>query len=298
VRRPLVALLLVASTIGAASVAFAQESTQADAGVPPPPTVTVTQTATPPPPPPPPAPTKDTAEEQEPLRLGRFMQLESDRAHNQRYGSTTLKMIGGAADVGLGIGTFAYTSSYCGSHACSAADQTIFTVVSVFPIVIGGVMIIDGILTLVTPSPMERLLEIYAPTAIDKNMSATQRLARGEALLLLAAESERKNRTVNAVSSFVGAAICVGLGFWTGLDTANFPEPNNALFAFTFAGAGVLQVLAGIGALWYERGAAEIAWEQWHAAHEHVTVETARVHFTPMFAPTRGGATGGLSLRF
>jgi len=117
-------------------------------------------------------------------------------------------------------------------------------------------------------------------------------------MLFEAAEAERGRRSFSAMGSFVAAALCVGFAFWTGLDTGHFPTPDNVLLATSFGSLAAVEVIAGIGSLWWERGPAEIAWEQWHATHEPVTVQTSTVHFTPTFAPTRGGATGGVLLRF
>jgi hypothetical protein len=100
------------------------------------------------------------------------------------------------------------------------------------------------------------------------------------------------------VSSFIVAAVGIGFAIGFGADTNDFPTPTNVLLATSFAGMAVIEVLAGIGSLWWERGPAEVAWDQWHALHEPVVVQTSRIHITPTFSPLPGGATGGVLLRF
>jgi hypothetical protein len=296
VRRFVVSLAVFASFVSLASMASAQDA-QPDGGAAVIPTATTTQTTQPPPPPPvTTTATPPKEDEQEPLRLGRFLELEAQRAQRQRYGSAALAMIGGAIDVGIGIGTFAYVSS---NSALFGDDQPLFTFISVFPMVLGGAQILGGLIDIFSASPMERLFEIYAPLAIRTDLTPTQRVSRGEALLFTAAETERGHRVAGAVSSFVVAAVAAGFAIGIGADSGDFPPPNNVIFAASLAGASVISIVQGIGALWWERGTAEVAWEQWHSMHEHVVVHTeSKVHFAPNFAPVHGGAVGGLSLVF
>ncbi len=280
------AAALFASTVSLSSVAFAQDA--------PVPSAAVTVTTPPPPPPQPPPPVVAKEDEQEPLRLGRFLELEAQRASRQRYGNATLSMIGGGITVGIGIGTYAYLSS--NNLFNDATNGTLYTIIAVVPLVIGGVQILGGVIDLFTGSPMERLFEVYAPIAIRSDLTPTQRVARGEALLMTAAESERGRRITGAVTTFVLGAVLAGFAIGFGADN-NIMSPDNVLIAASLGGAALVSFVGGVGALWWERGPAEIAWEQWHSMHEHVVVHTeSKVRFAPTFAPIRGGATGGLSL--
>jgi hypothetical protein len=170
--------------------------------------------------------------------------------------------------------------------------------VSALPIVFGGLQILSSVYSLFSVTPMEHLLEMYAPIAIDRNLTPAQRVARGEGLLFAASEIEHGRRTINAVGSFLVAAICAGFAIGIGLDTNDFPTPDNVLLATSLGGLAITEIVSGIGSLWWERGTAEVAWDQWHAMHEPVTVQTSRIQLRPTFAAIRGGGTGGLSLRF
>jgi len=303
VRRFVFTAALLASVVP--TVAFAQDAQ---------PSATVTAVAPPPPPPPTTQPNpgaqrsgatdvggaqrsvRDDTDEQEPLRLGRFLELESQRAARQRYGSAVISMVGGALDAGIGIGTFAYLSSNGALN--DPTNGALYTVIAVIPIVIGGLQFVGGVVDLFATTPMERLFETYAPIAIRSDLTPTQRLARGEALLMTAAESDRARRVMSAATSFLLGAVLTGFAIGFGVDN-QIPQPDNAVLAVGLAGAALVSVIGGAGALWWERGPAEVAWEQWHAMHEHVVVHTeAKVRFAPSFAVIRGGATGGLSLLF
>ncbi len=243
---------------------------------------------------PPPA----SVSEQEPLRLGRFLQVEADRARNARYGTAGIGVVAGAVEVGIGIGLYAAVSS---DSSLQGTDQSFLDFILAIPIVVGGLGMLSSVLSLFSVSPMEGLVDAYAPVAIDKNLTPAQRLGRGEGMLAAAAESEHKRRTVSAVTSFVFGGIIAGFAVAFGADSTLFEGETGAdaaLLSASFAGLSVAEVLSGFGQLWWERGPAEIAWEQWRSSHEEVVVQVSRVHVTPTFAPMRGGATAGLSLRF
>ncbi len=308
VRRSFIALLLAASVVPLAAIslsaspASAQDAQGADAGAPIASSATATATVTAPPAVTVTAPAVPTVivpirEDAElmPLHLGRFLEVEAERARTQRFGSGALTMVAGGIDIAIGIGTFAFIDS---SLAPNDPDRPVLTALSVIPIALGGAVFLGGLLSLFTPSPMEHLFEAYAPIAIDKNLSPAQRLGRGEGMLLAASESEHGRRVVGAVTSFVLAAIIAGVAIGIGVDSSDFPPPNNAILAASLAGVSVVSIVQAIGALWWERGPAEIAWEQWHSAHEPVVVQTSKVHFSPNFAPIRNGAVGGFSLVF
>jgi hypothetical protein len=302
VRRSLYAWLLVTSLTPIASVAFAQDTaidggapiaTSATASVttpPPPPTVTATVVV------PPPTTTTSAISEQEPLRLGRFLQVEADRARAARYGNAAFGTIGGAVNVGIGIAVYAVVSS---DSSLAGSDQSLFDFIAAIPIVFGGLSMLSSILSLFSVSPMENLVNAYAPIAVDKSLTPAQRLGRGEGMLVAAAGAEHGRRVVSSVTSFVFAGLMAGVAVFFAADTSLFPgTPDGALFAASFAGLSVAEVITGIGQLTWERGPAEVVWEQWHAAHEDVVVQVSQVHFAPLFAPTHGGATAGFSLRF
>jgi hypothetical protein len=281
-----------------ASVAFAQDA-QPDGGAP---VASSSSVPTTPPPPPPPTvtvvtkpPPTSTVSEQEPLRLGRFLQLEADRARAARYGNAGLGTLGGAIEVGFGIAAYAIVSSI---PASEISDQPLFEVVAAIPIVFGGLQIVSSLFSLYTVTPMESLLDAYGPIAVDKNLTPAQRLGRGEGMLAAAADLDHRRRTVSAISSFVLAGLMAGLSIFFAVDTTDFPSPDGPLLSVSFAVTSLTTLFSGVGQLWWERGSAEIAWDQWRSSHEDVVVQVSRVHFAPMFAPTRGGATAGLSLRF
>jgi hypothetical protein len=293
VRRSLCAWLLTLSMVPMGSIALAQDA-QPDGGAP------IASSSSVPTPPPPPTVTVVTkppsgVSEQEPLRLGRFLQVEADRARAARYGNAAFGTISGAIEVGLGIATYVVVSSDSG---LAGSDQTLFEVIAAVPIVFGGLQMLSSLLSLYSVSPMESLLDAYAPVAVDKNLTAAQRLGRGEGMLAAAADVERRRRVVSGVSSLVVAGLLVGVSIFFAADTTDFPSPDGPLLSVSFAVASAASLFSGIGQLWWERGAAEIAWDQWRSSHEDVVVQVARVHVAPTFAMVRGGATAGLSLRF
>jgi hypothetical protein len=301
---------LVASIVPIASLASAQDATQ-DAGAPitttttntttttatttaaptatTPPTPTVTTT---------PQTTVTTPSEQEPLRLGRFVELEADRARAKRYGGSAVEMVVGAG--GILSGALVFTLDTTG------VDQSLVTVLDILGVaslIAGGLAVVDGIISLVVPSPMERLFDRYAPVAIDKSLSASDRLRRGELMLEAMANAERTQRITGAASSIVLAVLEAGLAIFVAADNDLWANDGNAgadraIFTAAFALGAVTSLGDGIGKIVWERGAAEVAWEHWHSMHETVTVQTSKVKFTPSVAPIHGGAVAGFSLRF
>jgi hypothetical protein len=295
-RRSLLALCLVGSIVPIASLASAQDA--ADAGAPIATTSATTTTAPTPTPTQTQAPTPTltlTPSDQEPLRLGRLIELEADRARAKRYGGSAVEMIVGAG--GVIAGALVFTTN------TSGFDGSLLAVLGVAAIVGGGLQIVDGIISLVVESPMERLFNRYAPVAIDKTLSVTDRMRRGELMLEAMANAERTQRITGGASGIVLGVLLGGLAVFVGADNDIWNGVTNAttdrpLFTTVFALAATASIGEGIGKVMWERGAAEVAWEHWHAMHESVVVQTSKVHFTPMVGPTRGGAVAGFSLRF
>ncbi len=301
-RRSLLALALVSSIVPIASLANAQDA-QPDGGAPittttatvtTPPTTTVappaTTTATPPP--------QTTPSEQEPLRLGRFVELEAERARAKRYGGSAVEMVVGAG--GILSGALVFTIDTTG---VDSSLVTVLDILGVASIIAGGLALIDGIISLVVPSPMERLFDRYAPVAIDKSLSPSDRLRRGELMLEAMANAEHTQRITGAASSIVLAIIEAGLAIFVAADNDIWANDGNAdadraIFTAAFALGAITSLGDGIGKIVWERGAAEVAWEHWHSMHETVVVQTSKVKFTPTVGPVRGGAALGFSLRF
>lgn len=298
-------MAFVSSIVPIASLASAQDATQ-DAGAPitttttttattatvtattaPTSTPTPTQTQTPAPP---------STSEQEPLRLGRFIELEGDRARARRYGSSAVGMLIGAGTIVSGALVFTIDSG----------DPTLNTVIDmlgVFSMIMGGVQVVDSLISFFVPSPMERLFDRYAPIAIDKSLTSADRLRRGEMMLEAMASSEHSQRTLNGVSSIVVGVLLAGVGIFIGADNDLWgTDPSltfdRAIITTSFELIAASSIAEGVGKVVWERGAAEVAWEHWHAMHETVVVQTSKVHFTPMFGPTHNGAMAGFSLRF
>ena len=249
------------------------------------PTPTPTQTATP-----------ASTLEQEPLRLGRLLELEADRARARRYGGSAVGMIVGAGTIVSGALVFGIDSG-------DPNLNTIVDMLGVFTMVMGGLQIVDGIISLVVPSPTERLFDRYAPIAIDKSLTAADRLRRGEMMLEAMANTERSQRTLNGASSIVVGVLLAGLGVFIGADNDLWgTDPSfsldRAIITTSFELVAAASIAEGVGKVVWERGAAEVAWEHWHAMHETVVVQTSKVTLTPMFGPTHNGAMAGLSLRF
>jgi len=318
-RRSLLALAFVSSIVPIASLANAQDATQ-DAGAPITTTTTTTTTATT-------TPTTTTAPtqtqtpaqtqpqtqtqtqtqtqappastlEQEPLRLGRLIELEADRARARRYGASAVEMVVGAG--GIVSGALAFTID---TNGLDPGWTTLLDILGVASIVAGGLAIVDGIISLVVQSPTERLFERYAPVAIDKSLSASDRLRRGELMLEAMANAERTNRITGAATSIVLAVIEAGLAVFVAADNDLWVNDQNAsadraIFSAAFALGALTSLGEGIGKAMWERGAAEVAWEHWHSMHETVVVQTSKVKFTPMLGPTHNGAIAGFTLRF
>jgi hypothetical protein len=307
VRRSLYALSFIVALAPIASIASAQDApTQTDAGAPtttvvPTPTQTQAPTPTPtqtqaPTPTPTQTPTPSAAiSDQEPLRLGRMLELEADRARARRYGSSATQMVLGAGAV--------IASSLLFTVSVDPSFQTLFDILAVAGMVSGGLTIIDGVISLFATSPMERAFERYAPVAIDTSLSPSERLHRGEALLEAMSNAERSLRYTSGVESLIlgGLEAALAIVFaadndlWVGDPNGS---TNRALFGVAFGVAAIGSIGEGIAKIGWERGPAEVAWEHWHASHEAVTVHTSKVRFAPSVGPTRGGAAVGFSLRF
>ena len=315
-RRSLLALALVSSIVPVASLANAQDATQ-DAGAPITTTTTTTTTTTAtttaptatqtpttqtqtqtPPPAQTQAPTQHGVSEQEPFRLGRFVELEADRARAKRYGGSAVEMVVGAGGILSGALVFTIDTTNVDPSLVTVLD-----ILGVASIIAGGLAVVDGIISLVVPSPMERLFDRYAPVAIDKSLSPSDRLRRGELMLEAMANAERTQRITGAASSIVLAVLEAGLAIFVAADNDLWANDGNAdadraIFTAAFALGAVTSLGDGIGKIVWERGAAEVAWEHWHTMHETVVVQTSKVKFTPSVAPIHGGAVAGFSLRF
>ncbi len=295
---------VLAACLPLASVAFAQNGGQpeADGGAP----IASTNVAPPPPPPPtvtaviaqPPPPVVPTISEQEPLRLGRLVELEADRARTRRYGASAVEMIVGVGGIISGSLAFAINT-----NGVDPTFVTLLDTLGVVSMVVGGLAIIDGVVSLIVESPMERMFDRYAPVAVDKTLSAADRVHRGEQLLESMAALEHTQRTTSGAGALVIAGLEVGLAIFFAADNDLWANDTNAgfdrpVFATLIGLGAVSSIGEALAKLIWERGPAEVAWEHWHTAHEIITVQTARVHVTPTFTPIRGGATAGLSLRF
>ncbi|HEY2367082.1 MAG TPA: hypothetical protein VGH87_11890 [Polyangiaceae bacterium] len=299
-------MCLVSAIVPFASLASAQDAQSADGGAPITTTTATTSATTPPTttiaPPPPAVTTQTTTQsspsEQEPLRLGRFVELEADRARAKRYGGSAVEMVVGAG--GILSGALVFTIDTTG---VDSSLVTVLDILGVASIIAGGLALVDGIISLVVPSPMERLFDRYAPVAIDKSLSPSDRLRRGELMLEAMANAERTQRITGAASSIVLAVLEAGLAIFVAADNDIWANDGNAdadraIFTAAFALGAVTSLGDGIGKIVWERGAAEIAWEHWHSMHETVVVQTSKVKFTPTVGPIRGGAVAGFSLRF
>ena len=306
-------MALVSSIVPVASLANAQDATQ-DAGAPiatttttatttattttaPTPTPTQTQTQTPTPPQTQTqTQTPASTQEQEPLRLGRLIELEADRARARRYGGSAVSMIIGAGGVASGALLLTLDTT-------DPTTNTIFDMLGVFTMVLGGLQVVDGLYSLFVPSPTERLFDRYAPIAIDKSLTATDRLRRGELMLEAMANAEHTQRITGAATSIVTGVLLAGLGIFVGAfndlwGTDPSLQTDRVIITLSFELVAASSIAEGIGKAVWERGAAEVAWEHWHAMHQTVVVQTSKVKFTPMFGPTHNGAMAGFNLRF
>ena len=68
----------------------------------------------------------------------------------------------------------------------------------------------------------------------------------------------------------------------------HFGDPHGA--------SSIVTVGAGIAQIWFERGPAELALGHWEASQGRLHESLDRPRITPIFAPTRGGATAGVRL--
>ncbi len=300
-RRSFYALSFIAALVPIAQVASAQDA-QTDAGAPNA-TTTVTQPA--PTQTQAPAPTQtatvqtvtpaSTVSDQEPLRLGRMLELEADRARARRYGSSVLQMVLGGGAVALSAAVL--------TVPVDPSVQTLFDILAVAGMVSGGLTIIDGVISLFASSPMERAFERYAPIAIDNSLTPGERVHRGEALLESMAASERSLRMTAGVENIILGSLETALAIvfaadndlWVGVGNADI---ERAFFGVAFGVAAAGAFGEAIAKMVWERGPAEVAWEHWHASHEVVTVQTSKVRIVPTLGPTHGGAAAGFSIRF
>ena len=308
VRRSICLLALI-SVAAAAPIAFAQDqttqTTQPDAGAP---TASVTASATVPPPPAPTAtapqtmtmtflgPAKPRVSEETVFQLGRLVELEADRARSRRYFGSAFELLGAGTVIAAGALQFTVDTTGVDPNLV-----TVFQVLGGVEIGFGVAMALDGIVSLFVKSPMERMFDEYAPIAVDKSLTPAERLRRGEGLLEAMANRERTARITGLASSVISAVITTGVGVWLVADNDFWGNDPTSNFYRPFLGAMLgLSVVSVAGeavakALW-DRGPAEIAWEHWRISHEPASVQTSRIQIRPMFAPTVGGAMGGLRL--
>ncbi len=309
--RPSICLLAVLAAGAVAPLAFAQGTSVAtDAGAP---TASVTASATTAPPPavtvaasapkttPPVAATataKPAVSEQTVYQLGRLVELEAERARGRRYIGSSVELVGAASVITAGAIVFTLDTT--------GADPNLVTLMQVLggvEIAFGGVMAIDAIVSLFVESPMERMFDAYAPVAVDKSLTPAERLRRGEGLLEAMASRERAARITGVAGGIIAAAIEAGVGVWLVADNDFWGnDPTTSFYRPVFGALIGLSVVSAVGdalakALW-ERGPAELAWEHWRISHEPASVETSRLQIRPIFAPTLGGAMGGLRVRF
>jgi len=307
--RSLPVLLLSASVLSVAVAASAQDqpapppsasaTASSSAPTPPPPPATATATAAPPPAPAPPPPATKREDEQEPLRLGRLIETEADRARARRYGGSVIGMVTGAGVIVSGAILMAVGTP-------PGYDSTPVDILGVMTIALGGVQVLSNVISLFATTPMERLFDAYAPIAIDKEIAPSERVRKGEVLLGAMAEAERGRRNTEAVSGLVLGAVYAGFAVVFAVDDQIIVSPDpqtNGLFRAAFAvafGFGAASAVGeAIGAWIWDRGPAEVAWEHWQASHGSVTVRTeSSLQLRPVFTPVLGGGTAGLRLRF
>jgi hypothetical protein len=228
------------------------------------------------------------------FQLGRLVELEADRARARRYLGSAFEIVGAGSIIASGAFEFTFDTS-----GIDPSLVTVFQVLGGVEIGLGIAMALDGVVSLFVKSPMERMFDAYAPIAVDKRMSAAERLRRGEGLLEAMANRERSARITGIASSVIAAAIETGVGIWLVADNDFWGSDPTSNFYRPFLGAMLgLSVVSVAGeavarALW-ERGPAELAWEHWRISHEPASVQTSHLQIRPMFAPTVGGAVGGL----
>jgi hypothetical protein len=312
--RNLPVLLLSASVLSIAAAAAAQDQPPAasssassttaptttaaappatTASPPPPPTV-----APPPPAPPPPSATR-REDDQEPLRLGRLIETEADRAHARRVGSSVIGMVTGGGVIASGALLIAVGTP-------AGVDSTPTDTLGVVTMALGGVQILTNVISLLSTAPMEKLFDAYAPVAIDKDLPPSERVRRGEVLLGAMAEAERGRRNTEAATNLIVGIIEAGFAVVFAADDqivfAYDQQTNNLLraaFAVGFGLGAASAIGEAIGGWLWERGPAEVAWEHWQASHGTVTVHTeSKLQLRPLIKPVLGGGVGGLSLRF
>ena len=307
-RRSICLLTLVAAA-AAAPLAFAQDQAPqvTDAGAP---TASVSATApapqptTPPPTTPPPpvvvvrAPPTPRVSEETVYQLGRLVELEAERARGRRYVGSAIAMVTGAGIVASGAVVFTLDGQV------DPNTKSLIDVLGGIEIGLGGLVIVEGLIDLFVKSPMEKMFDAYAPVAVDKRLSPEARLRRGEALLEAMAEREHAARILGIASGIVGGLLDAALGVWLIADNdfwGTDPTLNNVYrpLVGTVLGLSVASIIgdAIAKALW-ERGPAELAWEHWKVSHEPASVQTSQIHVRPLFAPTLGGAMGGLRVTF
>jgi hypothetical protein len=106
---------------------------------------------------------------------------------------------------------------------------------------------------------------------------------------------------MGGVSSIVVGILLAGVGIFIGADNDLWGSGNDLeriIITTSFELIAATSMAEGVGKIVWDRGAAEVAWEHWHSMHETVVVQTSKIKFAPMLAPTRNGAMGGFSLRF
>ncbi|HSQ64047.1 MAG TPA: hypothetical protein VLM85_12565 [Polyangiaceae bacterium] len=309
--RKLHVLLLSVSVLSLAAAAAAQDQPPAPAPTPsasasastaappatttPPPPATTTAPA----PPPPPSAAVKQEDEQEPLRLGRLIETEAERAHARRVGGSAIGMVTGAGVIASGALLIAVGTP-------PGVDSTPTDTIGVITMALGGVQILTNVISLFVTAPMERLFDAYAPIAIDKDLAPGERVRRGEVLLGSMAEAERGRRTTEAATNLALGIIEAGFAVVFAADDQiifTTDTQTNNLFRAAFAvgfGVGAFSTIGQAIAGWlWERGPAEIAWEHWQASHGAVTVHTeSKLELRPVFTPMLGGGTAGLKLRF
>ena len=160
---------------------------------------------------------------------------------------------------------------------------------------LGGVAMVGALVLTFLPSSAEKLEVMYSTEMNDAHIPADKLLYNGEQALRVMARRDMISRRVVGVTS-----IAIGLGLavmavWRSTLTENTTTDRTVSGTLT-ASSSLVTIGTGIASIWFQRGSAEVTLAHWEASQGRFHDTSSGVRFTPLVAPTLGGATVGMLL--
>jgi NO-binding membrane sensor protein with MHYT domain len=239
-------------------------------------------------PPPTPAHPYSEVSQDAPFRFRDMLRFEAERARTARYYNGVVFLL--ASTVILTAGAITLETADPKDPSVNTVRAQAYVFMGIGAVALGG-----SLFQMIPVSSAEQLERAYSPHAADTRIAASTRVYDGVEALRVAARKEAFTRHVVG-----GTTIAIGLGIaalagWR--STLTEGTATDRTISATLTGASsIVTVGAGIAQIWFERGPAELALGHWEASQGRLHESLDRPRITPIFAPTRGGATAGVRL--